>query len=61
MLDNILLKDILDLGFNGVILAICALLWVRLNKVTDILIDVAKDANTSAQEVRRALGQEDSD
>lgn len=59
MLDTIVLKDILDLGFNGVILVICALLWIRLNKVTDILINIAEDASLSANEVRRALGQEE--
>lgn len=59
--ENIILKDILDLGFNGVILAICGLLWVRLNKVTDILIGIAESTEVRAAEVRRSLGQEETD
>lgn len=56
-MENIILKDVLDLGFNGVILAICGLLWHRLNKVTDILIETRKEAQGAY--ARRTLEETD--
>lgn len=60
-MENIILKDVLDLGFNGVTLAICAILWRRLTQVTDMLIEIAQIAKTNAVEARRSTGQEETD
>lgn len=56
MLDSLTLKDILDLGTSGMLIVFLGLLWQRLNKVTDILIENGKQASAERQVIAQLVG-----
>lgn len=56
MLDSMTLKDILDLGTNGLLVVFLGMLWARLNKVTDILIENGRQAAAERVVIARQAG-----
>lgn len=55
-MDNVTIKDVLDLGMNGVLLFFVIKLWDRLNKVTDIFINDRKAQRADSQAIANSTG-----
>lgn len=56
MFEQITLKDVLDLGMQGVLLVFVGALWQRLNKVTDAFIEDRQQAAAERQVIAQAYG-----
>lgn len=56
MFEAVTLKDILDLGMQGILLAFVGALWQRLNKVTDAFIEDRRQAAAERQVIAEAYG-----
>lgn len=56
MLESLTLKDLIDLGMSGILLAFCFALWQRLNYVTDFLINDRKQAQAERRVIAKSAG-----
>lgn len=54
-MENLTLKDVLDLGASGILIVIVWRLWMRLNVITDRMFIYLESAKQDRREMRRKL------
>ena len=55
MLETLTLKDVLDLGMQGVLLVFVFALWRRLNEVTDMFLKDRVEAKAQRERIESAI------
>jgi hypothetical protein len=60
-MDALQLKDFLTLGSNGLLTFFLYKLWVRLNQVTDVLIEINKQSSAERRALAKAQGLDTQD
>lgn len=56
MLETLTLKDVLDLGAQGIMAVAVVALWLRLNKVTDRWLDEKEQESAEREVLARLAG-----